>query len=344
MRRMILIGLALTLSLHAIPFVGSARAESPAAVLDAWRWRQDHSPAIQCWYKLERTVETPRRVAMTQRWALSLKGAELIKIERTGPDLYPMVEQLVDREYVEAFDANSVSRSYYGPTNDYPEGRPTGFVSREPSGWDYAALMPLVVHYRPFNRHFSPIDDVVYTLEPKRESINGRECQHLQPENPTRVAYHYWVDPRRDWVVVRIEKHYTARLASRFDVEYAQGPDGSQKLQSWTHSSFRDGQTTETSQATVLETDANAALSDSDFVFEFPPNTLVTDRFEDRPVVYVVRPNNVKRIVTPEERRYRMQYERYLETESGEAVDLSEPPSLLNTNRRVGREPAAGQQ
>jgi hypothetical protein len=186
--------------------------------------------------------------------------------------------------------------------------------------------MPLVIHYRPFNRFYSPINDVAYSLDSKVELLNGRECRRLYPETPSRVEHRYWVDPRRDWIVIRMETYYARKLASRIDVQYAEAPDANWVPQAWTHSLYRDAQLTETSTATVLNTETDAELPNSAFVVEFPTGTLVTDRLNSKPVVYLVRANNGKRIVTPEERRHRLQYERYINTESGEAVDLSDPP------------------
>jgi hypothetical protein len=65
----------------------------------------------------------------------------------------------------------------------------------------------------------------------------------------------------------------------------------------------------------------NVALDDKAFAYEFPVDTLVTDRTGEGIKVYMVREGGRQREVLRSERLHRLKYDLYRTTETGEAID-----------------------
>jgi hypothetical protein len=262
-------------------------------------------------------------VEKSDTYRVLLKGEKLFRMDRSGDEWYSDREKFLTRTYVSAH-GGSDSRSFYSEAESDESTYPTGFMYMEQSDWDNRHVLPILCHFRPFNEQFAPYEAEEYIVTTANVTVNAISCRVFRPRrNDGAPAYVYYVDPASEWSIVRYQKQSGSRVLWSIDVELERREDFGIVPGGWSETLLdAEENLLEAGKTVVNEMSVNKGLDDTLFNFEFPPGTLVTDRTgAGRPEVYLVRANGEKRVVTRAERRGGINYNRYLHTESGAAVD-----------------------
>ncbi len=308
-------------------------------IIDAWRARQASVHTFKFEWSDSRTTaaytnmgrpgtsakgelfpatDTTHRVSV----ALSIDGG-MLRYSTRGPKWSADQEQFLPIWYLNVFDG-AVSKAFFG----YAAGEddrffPRGFVHEKEkrivdSGNPY--LVPLLVTYRPFHPDMGKLDLAGYGISAKQGTIGGRNCVILEPPAASVWSESYWIDCQHGFVVLRVVRAVKKSPVMQFDISYIEDP-----LHGWVPSAWKyaarqqgSGRLLRQSLAKVTKYEINYAIPRSQFQFEFPPATRVTDRNTGE--YYIVREGGNKRLITMDEVRGRATYEEMVATESGKAL------------------------
>ena len=167
---------------------------------------------------------------------------------------------------------------------------------------------------RPINKQFSPITECEYSVVAKPVEIEGRDLLELRPNpqgaNRNTPRYIYYVDPSKDFAISRVVKNWDGNKLWQLDLSHRLDDESD----CWLPDSWKLNDHSSKLKAVVknVRTELNTEFAGDQFSFEFPTNTLVTDRTFTDPLVYILREDRRKRIVSSEERRGGIKYLDYL--------------------------------
>ena len=253
---------------------------------------------------------------------LALKTPVFFKYGRVGPAWKPDLGTFVEQKYVNVFDG-AVSKCFFEYKQN-ENGYHNGFMDDWPSDWDNYHLLPILLYLRASNPYFSPIHSGDYVVASKRQVVNGSDCLVLKPESGDQNSfeYVYYVDPQQGFAIKRFEKRGLGRVLWSTDCEYEdrQGRFFPTSWKTTTYSST-NSEISEQHISKVERCDFQT-IDQADFDYEFPIDTVVTDRTGDyakSPLVFIKQENG-KRVLTGEERRNGIKFKERQDTETGEVV------------------------
>lgn len=327
----------------------STAAESGAGraledILAAWKARQEMAHSLRfSWNGSVTEVvfagaldpEAPSRdekVVLRGRrtYSLILDGKQIKltsegKKKRSAPDEHL---QWLDQKYV--FVLNEQTHLVHFLARELeplvPSQAPSTATIREKSG---SGGISRNMHVDPVVMHFRAVDPEVTNIEgnlsltDRTGMVEGRRCWIVWEEG--RRPTEYWVDPRRDYAIVRMRSFsFYAPGQCLIDNEISYTEDVHVK---WVPASWRgtwfDKETGEAEKSweyTVSSYAINPEVDLSVFDYQLSPGTRVTDRRRSPLVQYILREGGEKRIITAAESA--LPYEDLLRTESGEAVTI----------------------
>ncbi len=139
-------------------------------------------------------------------------------------------------------------------------------------------LRPVTLHFRPFL--LSPPVLAGFTVSKERGEADGKPCliiRRLVPSQPT-VTEALWVDPKQQYSVRRRTQEYQGKVFYQLDVQYRLDTAGSVPT-GWHEDMYYagDGTLTKSLQGTVVSSEININLPESEFELAFPPGTKVRD-------------------------------------------------------------------
>ncbi len=223
---------------------------------------------------------------------------------------------VVQRLSVEAFDLNNTKPVVYQIT----EGEPSFHTRR---GWDHASdstfgrlryvFSPWALIYWPFRF----IDPAVWTPHGLLVPVETADRVHLfqqafTSQKESDSIRSLTIDTDRDWRVVRYQQRN-----ERCQIEYAEYEPHGWWPQNWT-STIRKQDDSGVEQEThcVIEAiDFGVAVSDNEYIANFPPGTVVSDVGNE---LRYVRADGTTREITPGEIASQIPYERLESTAAGE--------------------------
>jgi hypothetical protein len=200
-------------------------------------------------------------------------------------------------------------------------------MRRESLHYDYGnyLLRSMVMFLRPCDSSMGGVDLRGYEIGDGPGDIDGRRCLVLRPKRGASSTQNwetvYWVDPERDYVVLRIIVGRRGALPQySIDIEY----EPSEPM-AWFPMRWRivrtNGSTTnvyEEISAEVGTVSINVPVEEDVFQMRFSPNSAVVDnRMGER---FMSRLDGQKRRVLPEELRRGATYAELIRTEEGEAM------------------------
>lgn len=164
------------------------------------------------------------------------------------------------------------------------------------------SLYPLRFAVRPTDPHIRPFDIGTMTITGRSTVIQKKKCLELERVSGAEIL-RIWVDPERDFSVVRLTNYSGERVKAKVDVRYQRYPDGVYIPSNWETITFgADGAMGQSVSASVTECKLNEGIDASVVRVEFPDGTLVTEQRSDQQLgQYIVRPGGSKRVVRPEE-------------------------------------------
>lgn len=181
-------------------------------------------------------------------------------------------------------------------------------------------LEPVIMHFRPLVLSLSTLISRELTVLDRVGTVDGRRCVILQASRSPYAKVELWVDPSRDFLILRMVRTYTGKVASQFDISYDSNEVCGWVPSGWTGVGYNTtrGKLTDRIVSTVTLCQVNPPVDSSEFDYEFPPDTLVNDTRDDS--FYVVRQDGTRRMVTEAELRGSVPYDALVETESGQGI------------------------
>jgi hypothetical protein len=212
----------------------------------------------------------PGLLSAKSRFAWSASG---VAYERDGP-IYHGDKGV----YVPTIYANSVHKGEHRDLNTPKDGsaaRGTRYRSRRLLSADDIHLMPVSAWARGKSDGLGPFALKEYRLRGDAEVVGGRACKVLERSSGERTVLIY-VDPARDFVVVRYEVVVEGATKVRYDVEYDpasphHAPSG------WTIEVMSGKKLTQRTKGRVTSSRINAPVDDSLLEISFPGGTRLHD-------------------------------------------------------------------
>lgn len=241
-----------------------------------------------------------------------------------GPLWVPAEGRFIPRLYVSSFDGNQ-AKAFYGRSAE--KHHPLGFVSEDQENQDASGLKvyPILMAYRPLNPDLGAFKVSEWHVRDTNAIADGQACIVLEKASDRRKEA-IWVDPKREFSVVRQETHVGGKPADQLTVSYAQDPVWHWVPKTWNVTVIdpRTGKVVRAAVARVTKYDFNRDYSPQDFDFEFPVGTYLTD-YRDHSTdyrdhsEYIVLANGGRRLITAAEKVRGATYDDFLRTESGQA-------------------------
>lgn len=166
---------------------------------------------------------------------------------------------------------------------------------------------PLLLMYRPFAPSLGCVHPDRCRLTGERAEFQGRECILLEETKPNGLACKYWIDPHRDFVIVRYLVSENDKTRAQLDIKYSQSAGDGWVPSGWI--AILCGQLPEfnghgwlsfDAVATVSSHQLNSPIPDMEYVpIAFPAGTFVIDRVRNEH--YISLDRGRKRAVTRSE-------------------------------------------
>lgn len=178
-------------------------------------------------------------------------------------------------------------------------------------------LGPLMTAFRPFHNRMRIVDIQSMIPTSRRATIMGRPCMELEQRSGSSVQ-RIWVDPSRNYNLVRYIVMDNERMRSKVDVEYRKGDGGRWLPEKWDIQMLDlSGKLETAARGKLTKHEINVSVDPGEFNIEFPSGTRVHDvRNPKSPVDYIVKEGTKKRMILPEERG--VTYDELINSEPGQ--------------------------
>ena len=147
-------------------------------------------------------------------------------------------------------------------------------------------MLPVFMAISPFYPDITQVQgDVLafdkYSVAP-RKRVGKMEYVVLELRNDNgrkRPDGEYWLDPNKGFAIVRFMHSLNGNLWHQFDIRYGHDPKGNWVPASWTLNihDLGNGKLTEIRESRITKWESNPVFTASEFDFEFPPGTIVTE-------------------------------------------------------------------
>jgi hypothetical protein len=221
-------------------------------------------------------------------------------------------DRFVSELYRSVFDGRN-SKSFHAPASE--DLHPTGNINsiRMNQDADSNFCIPIQLAFRAFDPILGRYEEHKMQVIDEKSHIGNRECICVEEKKPAYVA-RCWVDPGRDYNVVRYAMVFDGFPDYQCDIEYTLHDNFGWIPQSW-HNVLHNtnSQSVKLSydrRASVTSFEINGLVEDQEFQLEFPPRTEVKDWINDQR--FVVLDDGTKRFATQEENQRGITYEELL--------------------------------
>jgi hypothetical protein len=137
---------------------------------------------------------------------------------------------------------------------------------------------PLLLAYRAWPPENVGIRREQFTLSDRRGTVDGRECLIMEHVTQNSRVARYWVDPGRDYLIVRVEGVGEGKGGFREDFEHSFDPEHGWVPSGWTMTWVdADGALKMSKRSRVTKWSLNEPVAPERFDFSFPSGTFVTD-------------------------------------------------------------------
>jgi hypothetical protein len=142
------------------------------------------------------------------------------------------------------------------------------------------ALEPVLLMFRPLEANLGRIRPADYSVSPNRGKIGAATYAVIETseEGPARIRTSYWLDPTRDYIVLRKQQTRNQRDFERTDISYRNDPIYSWLPdRSYASTVDRSGRAWRTSTTTITDFAINQPIPPAEFLAEFPKGTKIHD-------------------------------------------------------------------
>lgn len=258
---------------------------------------------------------------------LKLDG-EKIRYELEGPMAAPQLGRFVPRRNLRVSDGQVTKVLYDAVKSGHESQHATGFVRNSANlvAPHLIQLRTILLCYRSFAVDMGENYDLSqYAVRPTSATIGEHGCVVLTGPMGGVKKNVIWIDVEREYVPLRWQSIVEGEMRIQLDMDYQ--PDASHGWvpSGWKYHVYAQpeprqsvGKLKQQGTARVTSYEVNSPIPSSEFRFEFPVGTYVSDRRNDS--VHIVKAGGQKRIVTDQERTADYSYERLATTESGKAA------------------------
>jgi len=269
--------------------------ESAMSVIErTWRERQENVVSFRLRWKVSRILATSPKACSpfdgTDRKTLvpvAHEYEQLLAVQ-DGKYRFCSTEPAKNGQTGDWIRKESIFVSDGVKAKEYTK-RDTSFVPRSGSVSKYkpleqsflgrmSDLRPVTFHFRPFL--LSPRALEGFTVSKDRGEADGKPCvilRRLDSSTPT-VTESLWLDPNQQYCIRRYAKEYEGKVWYQLELDYGQEivapvPTGWHEVMYFAG----DGTLTKSVKATVISSEVNITLPDSEFDLTFPPGAQVLD-------------------------------------------------------------------
>jgi hypothetical protein len=215
-------------------------------------------------------------VDVTQRITMILDGERVAFVVETQGgkvlDMPPFYKSTYD---------GTASQMYAVTEPDDPKlGTGTGVIRSERHAFDVDSIQfrPLMLTLRAVHPALAAIDPAEYRVSPERGRIGDVSCLIIEHAGDQQPHKFYWVDPDRDFIVLREHETYRGVDRIRKDISYQRDPVHGWLPSGWKFVNLDErGELRESAVATVAEYAINATIPPSEFQIEYPKGTYLVD-------------------------------------------------------------------
>lgn len=298
-------------------------------IVAAWRSRQKRTQSVMFDWKAKMTYaqgslgshQPPNDLTYFDPSVILMIDGVRIRYEHQQMNFKARLEGKEVSRYISTFDGEvSADHTTAGSKYDWA----IGIVSDKEEYNDIGNLhlRPVLLWCRPFYPKLRSPDDFRITEE--RPVVDGREVVVIKtpPRGPGLTSQHCWVDPKRDFCIVRWQMTTADKLAIDVTIRYREDA-----VHSWVPSSWAilvlnpdDGKLQTASHAEVTQYTINEPIVSKMFQLhlQFPIDTVVTDRRSKER--YFVRADGRKRLITESEENRGFTLQELKTTKSGDLV------------------------
>jgi hypothetical protein len=151
-----------------------------------------------------------------------------------------------------------------------------GLDSNEPQ---YPTFIPILLAFRPLDANFARFKPADFRVSPVRGKIGDVVCVIIETiEAWERPPISFWLDPARDYIVLRKHETLNGQDTARTDISYRNDPTYGWIPDAWKYSYVGNAGTDPMFWTDkVTASGINVPIPASEFQFEFPKGTRVTD-------------------------------------------------------------------
>ncbi len=339
-----LFGLSILASCAVLPKPGKAQTGSSFTVEDirsAWRLREEQTPCLKLsWHTREFTPKgaivsekmrgktpLPAPDPPTDREAEYLRSLLVdkgrMRFTERGNYWDDRSKRYAPAEYTIVWDAKEGrALDRFLEEGGHLEGR---IVNTAAEVAVVTASPPLVAIW-PLDPNLGGLRIEDYRVTNRRAEIDGYSCTLLRKVSNDTFRNEIWVDPQRDYLILRIDSRDGNFVRIRLDLKYQRDPQGGFYPAWWRRVTMK-GPTAirRSAESTVTDYSFTPEVLAADFGLEFPVGCFFSDQRGRTPVRYLVLPGGKNRLVLEEEWASGVPIKTLFKTEPGEALGQGSP-------------------
>jgi hypothetical protein len=287
--------------------LGSA-IPSLETIAAAWTKRQEKTKSLKFTWREERA--SSRGLATQESHTVLIDGDRFAYVEDNDPYPQDMASLVIASE-----QASNAPHKGSRPQSFIPELRPARWTFDGRSTRTYRrlpdskitgigrigvgfhiqeverfALEPVLLAFRPFDVYLGRIKPSDFRVSPNRGKIGDVSCVILETTDAeSRGETFYWLDPARDYIVLRRQQTTNGTDSERMDISYRHDPAAG-----WTPEGCKRstvsllGRRWRSETATITAFTANQPIPAAEFLVEFPKGTKVHELPKEPPATGIV--------------------------------------------------------
>lgn len=280
-------------------------------MMAAWKKRQNQVRTLRA--KWTETIANEGEGLEQQVISLLMGDTQQMRLETRPPAQQNENEALLPGRKTPMISAFNGSKNFQftGPLG--PDDWPRGIVWSEKKYDEIhnSQIRPWLLHFRPFSTAVPNLSADRLKVVRLDSLAGGRKCTMVEtlPQKDFPLTGIYWVDPKRNFSIVRYVEKIRGIPAFELNIEYQPDP-----IVGWVPSAWNAALANErfATLDRILRYEINPKFTEADFKIEFPEGTIVFDR--DLGYRYLLLSNGKKRKITPEESVNGFQYKELITT------------------------------
>jgi len=280
---------------------GEGKHSTMEAIVAAWTRRQEKAKSVQFSWREEQEPSTLASEAAPQpkegAHTILIDGERFAYIADDRPYPPEVASTIIERELSTADQKKRPGRG--GAQSTFPPARITfdGTTTRTYRALNHPTLTgigstrsgfsipqardagtePVLLAFRPFDPHLGRINPADYSVSENRGKIGEALCLiiEINEQGPERAQTSYWLDPTRDYIVLRKHRMADGRDVERTDISYRNDPVSGWVPNGCQVSSLTVGSAERMHTYAITNLAVNRPIPSAEFLVDFPKGTKV---------------------------------------------------------------------